>query len=117
MNDAVSATHKVRAGIWFFIAATLMVVAIRGALEWGLRGTVIAALICTLLASAVAWAIINAWPAGRWLSGMSGLVAVVYAGMLMFLGSEDVGGPWVSFPAGLALGLFGVWNLMVAAWG
>jgi len=44
-------------------------------------------------------------------------VALLYAGALIFFGSEDVGGPAVSFPSGFALGLFGVWNVMAAAWG
>jgi peptidoglycan/LPS O-acetylase OafA/YrhL len=112
----MSRANTVRSGVWLAIAALLVVLAAREALVWGVTRSVIATLLGAMLAGMAAVAIVRSWRVGRWLTASAGLIVVIYAGALMFLGSEDVGGPAVSLPAGLALGCFGVWNVVSAAW-
>ena len=117
MLPDISGPDKVRAALWFVVSAGLWATGFREFLVWGASGEVVTLVLGASLAVTVGLSILKSWRVARWLSALCGLVALLYAGALIFFGSEDVGGPAVSFPSGFALGLFGVWNVMAAAWG
>ena len=63
---------------------------------------------------AVAISVAQSWRVERWLAGAGGSIVVLYALALVLFGTEDVGGPFVSVPAGLLLAAFGAWNVRSA---
>jgi hypothetical protein len=51
-------------------------------------------------------------PAARGLIVVLSVVLMLYALLLVLFGTEDVGGPWVSIPAALALLVFATHNVL-----
>ncbi len=64
--------------------------------------------------TAVAYA--KAWRISAVVSRVAGSILILYCLALILLGTEDVGGPWISIPFGLAGIAFGIWSLLLPGW-
>ncbi len=110
--SSVAISDKVRAGLWVLLCGPLVFGGIQ-AFQAGLALNQFAVPVAfAIVCSITAIAILKEWTLARWLGGLGGAVLILYALALVLLGTEDVGGPLVSVPAGLLLGAFGGWNVV-----
>jgi hypothetical protein len=58
-------------------------------------------------------AFIKAWPFSSVLNRISGVGIILYSLSVITLGVEDVGGPLITMPFGLAGIAFGVWSILI----
>jgi hypothetical protein len=112
---ALSRVDRVGVGLWFVLGTAPLVVGAREYLIWGASKFVITLSAVAVVSVLTGLSIAKTRKLGRWLGGLGGLVLVLYALALVFLGSEDVGGLGVSVPAAILLAAFGVWNVAAAA--
>src|SRR5712691_6723222 len=115
MSPAAVGRFRVIGGIvWIVLGVALLGVAIREFVK-GLRpGSQLFELCAAGFCLLTGITVLKLWSLGRWLAGLGGIVAGLYAVVLVVLGTEDVGGLAVSLPSGLALVAFSVWNLAAA---
>jgi len=119
----VPLAEKVRAALWVLLCAGIVFSAIRAFQAWAsiapgktrlAANQLVVPVAIGVFCLATAVAIARAWKVSRWLGGCGGVILILYAVLLVFLGTEDVGGPLVSVPAGVLLAAFGAWNLRLA---
>ena len=53
------------------------------------------------------------WRSYKGFVGVAGVLLVLCAPVVAFFGTEDVGGPWVAIPLGLAILAAGLWSLLL----
>ncbi|MEI6150759.1 MAG: hypothetical protein WCS01_16805 [bacterium] len=66
---------------------------------------VLAALACT--------AFLRAWPLSTVLNRILGVIVLLYSLAVLTIGNEDVGGPVIAVPFGLAGIAFGIWSMII----
>ncbi len=58
-------------------------------------------------------AFIKVWPFSTVLNRISGLIIFLYSIAVMTIGVEDVGGPSIAIPFGIAGTAFGIWSITI----
>lgn len=66
-----------------------------------------------VLAALASTAFIRAWPMSTVLNRILGVIVVLYSLAVLTIGNEDVGGPVIAVPFGLAGVAFGVWSIII----
>jgi hypothetical protein len=67
----------------------------------------------SMLALITGVAFIKAWPFSTILICISGLIILIYCLAVITMGVEDVGGPFVAVPFGIAGIAFGIWSILI----
>jgi hypothetical protein len=101
--------EKVFALLWLALGAACFVAVIRMGADRSSAIVVGFGLLSVL--SGVAYA--RAWRVSKTVTRVAGSILILYSVALILLGTEDVGGPWVSVPFGLAGIVFGIWSLFL----
>jgi hypothetical protein len=66
-----------------------------------------------VLAALTGVAFIKAWSFSTILNRISGLIISLYSLAVITIGVEDVGGPFIAVPFGIAGIAFGIWSIMI----
>ena len=69
--------------------------------------------IFSMLAFITGVAYIKAWPFSTILNRISGLIILLYSLAVITMGVEDVGGPFIAVPFGIAGIAFGIWSIVI----